>query len=159
MFPSVFLIWFVSCAYFQGFFRQSLKFSLLRLNVMFSLVMYFLAFQPAVFLMREPPPALCCPLSGNCLPVLHLNFHTPSVCHGGLFRSFCRAGSGEEQFAGKCEVCARGAAACCRCWTHWPTPNPDIGSHLMLFFSIFLLVHIDILIPLSAEVVLYFYKR
>lgn len=144
MFPSVFLIWFVSCAYFQGFSKQSLTFSLLRVRWCFPLwsICWLSSLQfSEMLLAREPPLALCCPMSRNCLPVLHLNVSThplsamvdcsdPSVVLAVV----------RSSLQGNGEVCGRGAAAYCRCWTHWPTPNPATGSHLMLLSSIFLLV-------------------
>lgn len=140
MLPSVFLIWLVSCAYFQGFLKQSLTFGLLRVRWCFPLwsIRWLSSLQfSEMLLLREPPPALCCPFGSNCLPVLHLNVSThPLSAMVNCSDLSVVLAVVRSSLQGNVEVCGRGAAVRCRCWTHWPTPNPAAGSQLMLFSSI-----------------------
>lgn len=83
--------------------------------VVFSPVKHLLTFQPAVFWSAPCEGATSRPLlpTQEQLPSRPSpkHFHTPSLCHGGLFRFFCRAGSGEEQFAGKWWIVWQGSCS------------------------------------------------
>lgn len=166
MFPSVFLIWFVSCAYFQGFFKQYLAFSLLRVRWCFPLwsVCWLCSLQLSeMLLVREPPPALCCLLSRSCLPILHQNVSTHPLLPWWIVQTLLSCWQRWEAVCREMVKCVArelqhiaGAGLTGPHQSQPVVPTQCCSPACLFYFS---LVKIDILIPVSAEVVLYFHKR